>query len=196
MPDQNQTATVIQCHKCQKRLKYSGKKPYVTCPGCGESVLVPDNIREGQDIQEVIDSPPVQTPAKATINLTEIASLVGDTRPTSTQPYSRMCNRTVIAGIASCILTVVFFFFMVLGTENDRDGFRQQGSLVSSMITLLGMSGVQIAVMMRQSAYNQTEYRAVMKCVGVAQILVGLSSLPLLVCGICAMFLLPPKVPR
>ncbi len=63
MPDQDQTATVVQCHACQKRLKYSGRKPYVNCPGCGESVPVPDNIREGQDIQEVIDSPPVQTAA-------------------------------------------------------------------------------------------------------------------------------------
>lgn len=196
MPDQNQTATVIQCHKCQKRLKYSGIKPYITCPGCGESVPVPDNIREGQDIQEVIDSPPVQTPAKATINLAEIASMVSDTRPTCTQPYSRMCNRTVLAGIASCILSVVFFFFLFMGTEYDKNGFREQGSLASSMITLIGMTGVQTAVMMRQSAYNQTEYRSVMKCVGVAQILIGFSSLPLLVCGICAMFLLPPKVLR
>lgn len=83
-----------------------------------------------------------------------------------------------------------------MGTEHDKDGFRQQGSSASTMITLIGMTGVQIAVMMRQTQHCQTEYRSVMKCVGIAQILIGLSSLPLLVCGICPMFLLSPKVLR
>ncbi len=264
MPDQNQTATVIQCHKCQKRLKYSGTKPYVSCPGCGESIPVPDNIQEG-DVQEAIGSPPVQTsvvqsaPAQATITqaapvqtaidepnwqvargqerfgpftreqvLQGIAggriasadflwnpsltdwqpasalfpgqvlppelppSPIGSVAMTSTK-FSRLCNRTVIAGIVSSILSVAFYHFLFMGAEYDKDGFRLQGSSASAMITLIGMTGVQIAVMIRQSKYNQTEYRSVMKCLGIAQILIGLSALPLLLCGVCAMFLLPPK---
>ena len=58
MSEQDPIATIVQCHKCHKRLKYSGKKPSITCPGCGENVPIVDNIQE-VDVHEVHDSPPV-----------------------------------------------------------------------------------------------------------------------------------------
>jgi hypothetical protein len=207
MPDQSQTAIAIQCHKCQKKLRYSGRKPYVTCPGCGESVPVPDNIQEG-DVHEVLDKPPVQTTAVPSTPVQPPATQSTQVQPelptspisssarTSAQSFSRTCNRTVIAGIVLSILGLAFHFFWCVWAEQDRDGFRLQGSSASSMLTLIGMTGVQIAVMIRQTLYNQTEYRSVMKCVGIAQILIGISFVPLLLCGVCAMFLLPPKVLR
>ena len=57
MPDQE--PQVLQCHKCQKRLRYSGKKPYISCPGCGESIPVVDNIQEDGTVHEVVDTSPV-----------------------------------------------------------------------------------------------------------------------------------------
>ena len=59
MPDQE--PKVLECHKCQKRLKYSGKKPYINCPGCGESIPVVDNIQEDGTVHEVVDTPPVES---------------------------------------------------------------------------------------------------------------------------------------
>jgi len=58
MPDQAPIPIALQCHKCQKRLRYTGKKSVVTCPGCGESVPVVDNIQEGASI---VLPPPIQT---------------------------------------------------------------------------------------------------------------------------------------
>lgn len=55
---QDPIGTVVQCHKCHKRLKYTGKKPYIVCPGCGERIPVVDNIQEGESIEL---PPPVQS---------------------------------------------------------------------------------------------------------------------------------------
>jgi len=74
MPEPNPISITLQCHKCQKRLKYTGKKPSITCPGCGESLPVVDNIQDGQDVHELIDSPPVHsiqiqtTPVQTTVD--------------------------------------------------------------------------------------------------------------------------------
>ncbi len=57
MPDQTPIAIVVQCHRCLKHLKYAGKKPVITCPGCGESVPVVRNIQEGESI---VLPPPIQ----------------------------------------------------------------------------------------------------------------------------------------
>ncbi len=65
MPDQTSIATVLQCHKCQKRLKYTGKKPSITCPGCGESLPVADNIQEDEP---VVLPPPIQPMLKSISN--------------------------------------------------------------------------------------------------------------------------------
>ncbi len=46
MSEQAPIAIVFQCRKCQKRLKYLGKKPVITCPSCGESVPVLEDIQE------------------------------------------------------------------------------------------------------------------------------------------------------
>jgi len=59
MPDQDPAAKIIQCHKCQKRLKYNGEKPYITCPNCGESVPVADNLPDDDSVLDVVDAPPV-----------------------------------------------------------------------------------------------------------------------------------------
>lgn len=58
-------AMVVQCHKCHKRLKYNGLKPYITCPGCGESVPVPDNIHEDEP---VLLPPPVQSTSQSNLS--------------------------------------------------------------------------------------------------------------------------------
>lgn len=55
MPDQSPIAIVLQCHKCQKRLKYTGKKPVVTCPGCGESLTVQRVFAESENAEAELE---------------------------------------------------------------------------------------------------------------------------------------------
>ena len=64
MPDQDPDAKILQCQKCDRRLKYTGKKSVVSCPGCGESVPVVDNIQEVTDQLPWLNQEPQLTSIK------------------------------------------------------------------------------------------------------------------------------------
>lgn len=55
MQEQDPIGTVVQCHKCQKRLKYTGKKPYITCPGCGERLAVQSVFAESRNADSELE---------------------------------------------------------------------------------------------------------------------------------------------
>ena len=132
MPEQSPVAIVLQCHKCHKRLRYTGAKQYIACPGCGESIPVHDNI---QDNEHVVLTPPRQSPSKTSgLNLdkkAEFAKIDWNKLGTNLESTVRQTTNklkglprfpTILTGIWSIWFCAILFIFLTLMNTGERFG--------------------------------------------------------------------------